>query len=234
MVPTYTTSTRNRARRCSGLGGQYTSTDSAIRQLVQQGFVGRGPAASDRTPGRRQHQERLRRTILGTGVPLKTNDELRALVGRYLHRVYGELVRRRPRDVHQLPAARGVGVRRPGARTSSACRGSNREASARRSIMTRATTRTARSRALLVNLNNHRPTATGSAGSKQLRRLPRGWPRLLLGTAQAIVLAPCASFNQCDCGRAASQPMHPCQLRGYKLGQYTGNSTCPRSKSRSD
>jgi hypothetical protein len=72
-----------------GLGGQYTTTQSAIVSAF----------------GRASWNEDTQRAILvmaagniknnyddylGTGVPLKTNDQLRAFVGRYLHRVYDD------------------------------------------------------------------------------------------------------------------------------------------------
>jgi len=73
-----------------GVGGQYTSTESAIasvfskaswdedKQRVIALLVG-GSIKNDYDD------------YLGSGQPLKTNDELRALVGRYLHRVHGDL-----------------------------------------------------------------------------------------------------------------------------------------------
>jgi len=70
-----------------GLGGQYTTTESAIANLFGRaswnedkqraiGMLAAGNIKNDYD------------NYLGTGVPLKTNDQLRALVGRYLHRVY--------------------------------------------------------------------------------------------------------------------------------------------------
>jgi hypothetical protein len=72
-----------------GVGGQYTTTESAIASVFSR-------ASWDE-----DHQRviallaggKIRNDYddyLGTGVPLKTNDELRALVGRYLYRVYGD------------------------------------------------------------------------------------------------------------------------------------------------
>jgi hypothetical protein len=72
-----------------GIGAQYTSTDSVIASLFARaswdrdhqrviGLVAAGNIKNDYDD------------YLGTGVPLKTNDELSAFVTRYLYRVYGD------------------------------------------------------------------------------------------------------------------------------------------------
>ncbi len=72
-----------------GLSGQYTSTESVIA------------SAFARASWDRDHQRLIGvlaagnikndyDDYLGTGQPLKTNDQLRALVGRYLYRVYDD------------------------------------------------------------------------------------------------------------------------------------------------
>jgi hypothetical protein len=72
-----------------GVGGQYTTTNSAIASLFARtsweedkqraiALVAAGNIKNDYDD------------YLGSGVPLKTNDQLRAVVGRYLHRVYGD------------------------------------------------------------------------------------------------------------------------------------------------
>jgi hypothetical protein len=72
-----------------GVGGQYTTTESAILS-----FFGRASWNEDKQRAigvlvagniKNDYDD-----YLGTGVPLETNDQLRALVGRYLHRVYGD------------------------------------------------------------------------------------------------------------------------------------------------
>jgi hypothetical protein len=71
-----------------GLGGQYTTTDSAIASAFARAswakdtqrviaLLAAGNIKNDYDD------------YLGTGVPLETNDQLRALVGRYLYRVDG-------------------------------------------------------------------------------------------------------------------------------------------------
>ena len=73
-----------------GVGAQYTTTESAILSLFARaswnedkqrviGLVAGGKIRNDYDD------------YLGTGVPLKTDDELAAVVGRYLHRVRGDL-----------------------------------------------------------------------------------------------------------------------------------------------
>lgn len=71
-----------------GVGAQYTTTNSAILSLFARaswnedrdrviGMVGGGKIRND-------YED-----YLGTGAPLKTNDEFSMFLGRYLHRVYG-------------------------------------------------------------------------------------------------------------------------------------------------
>lgn len=72
-----------------GLAGQYTTTQSVIASVF-------GKTSWDED----QHRANLLLAggnirndyddYLGSGVPLKTNDELKALVGRYLYRTYGD------------------------------------------------------------------------------------------------------------------------------------------------
>jgi hypothetical protein len=72
-----------------GVAGQYTSTESVIASMFARAswdednqrliaLVAGGKIRNDYND------------YLGTGVPLKTSDDLRALVGRYLHRVDGD------------------------------------------------------------------------------------------------------------------------------------------------
>ena len=72
-----------------GVGGQYTTTESAIAS-----FFGRASWDEDRQRAIGMFAAGAIKNdyddYLGTGVPLKTNDQLHALVGRYLHRVYGD------------------------------------------------------------------------------------------------------------------------------------------------
>jgi hypothetical protein len=71
-----------------GIGGQCTTTESAIATLFaraswvedNQRLIALPAAGSIRN----DYDD-----YLGTGVPLQTNDELRALVGRHLHHVHG-------------------------------------------------------------------------------------------------------------------------------------------------
>jgi hypothetical protein len=72
-----------------GVGAQYTTTDSVIGSVF-------GRASWDRDQQRAIGLLALGNIkndyddYLGTGVPLKTDDDLHALVGRYLYRVYGD------------------------------------------------------------------------------------------------------------------------------------------------
>jgi hypothetical protein len=71
-----------------GVGGQYTSTDSVVAAAFAKMSFGadhhRVVALAAGGVIKNDYDD-----YLGTGVPLKTEDDLRALVGRYLYRVKG-------------------------------------------------------------------------------------------------------------------------------------------------
>jgi hypothetical protein len=72
-----------------GVAGQYTTTDSAIASLFARASwdEDKQRAIAVLVAGNIKNNYD---DYLGTGVPLKTNDQLRAFVGRYLHRVYDD------------------------------------------------------------------------------------------------------------------------------------------------
>lgn len=72
-----------------GVNGQYTSTGSVIAAVVSKLSFGedhhRVMALIAAGNIRNDYDD-----FLGTGVPLKSNDELRALFGRYMYRIWGD------------------------------------------------------------------------------------------------------------------------------------------------
>lgn len=199
-----------------GLGGQYTTTESAIASVFSR-------ASWDR-----DHQRviallaggNIRNDYddyLGTGVPLKTRDELRALVGRYLYRVTGDwfagvqgtytnyqLLGESAFDDQVLDVLGLKGFKSGGAGLSIYHDSRDNENSPHGGV--------------LMNLNNiaYRDWIAGS-NNFDVYRLDT---RVFLPHGDGNVFA-IRQFNQIT-SDAPSGAFAPVQLRGYKLGEYLG------------
>jgi hypothetical protein len=199
-----------------GLGGQYTSSDSAIASVFSRaswdedhqrviGLLAAGNIKNDYDD------------YLGTGVPLKTNDQLRALVGRYLYRVHGDwfvgaqgtytnyqLLGESAFDDQVLDVLGLQGFKSAGVGASIYHDSRDNENSPQKGV--------------LVNLNNiaYRDWLAGSNNFDVYRADARAF----FSHGEGHVLAV-RQFNQLT----ASAPLSayaPVQLRGYKMGQYLG------------
>ena len=199
-----------------GLGGQYTSTES----LIASAFA--------RTSWDKDHQRGILLLAagnikndyddyLGTGVPLKTNSELRALVGRYLYRIWGDwligaqgaysnfqLLGESSFDDQVIDVLGLQGFKSGGVGASIYHDSRDNENSPTHGFM--------------MNLNNiaYRDWIAGS-DSFDVYRLDT---RAFFSHGNGSVLA-LRQFNQFtnDAPLSANAPV---QLRGYKLGQYLG------------
>jgi hypothetical protein len=199
-----------------GLGGQYTTTDSAIASLF----------------ARASWEEDKQRVIgvlvagniknnyddyLGTGVPLMTNDQLRAFVGRYLHRVYDDwflgvqgaytnyqLLGESAFDDQVLDVLGLKGFTSGGLGLSAYHDSRDNENSPQKGF--------------LLNLNNiaYRDWIAGSNNFDVYRVDFRDFFPHGEGNVLAV-----RQFNQLT-SNAPAAAYAPVQLRGYKVGQYLG------------
>lgn len=199
-----------------GVGGQYTTTESAIASLFSKAswnednqrviaLLAAGSIKNDYDD------------YLGTGEPLKTNDELRALVGRYLHRVYGDLflgvqgtytnyqlLGESAFDDQVLDVLGLQGFKSAGIGLSAYFDSRDDENSPQRGLM--------------MNLNNiaYRDWLAGSSDFDVYRADFRAF----FSHGDGHVLAV-RQFNQLTVD-APPSAFAPVQLRGYKMGQYLG------------
>ena len=199
-----------------GIGGQYTTTESAIASLFSR-------ASWDHDNSRLIAllvTGKIRNDYddyLGTGVPLKTNDELSALVGRYLHRVWGDLfvgvqgtytdyqmVGDSAFDDQMLDVLGLQGFKSAGLGLSAYFDSRDDENSPQRGAM--------------VNLNNiaYREWLAGENDFDVYRADLRGYFSHGDGHVFAV-----RQFNQLT-SDAPPSAFAPVQLRGYKMGQYLG------------
>jgi hypothetical protein len=197
-----------------GVGGQYTTTESAIA------------SAFARASWDEDHQRVIALVAggnirndyddyLGTGVPLKTKDELRAVVGRYLHRVIGDwfagvqgtytnyqLLGQSAFDDQVLDILGLQGFKSGGVGVSIYHDSRDNENSPHEGV--------------LMNLNNiaYRDWIAG-ANNFDVYRLDT---RIFLPHGDDNVFA-IRQFNQLT-SNAPPAAFAPVQLRGYKMGQY--------------
>jgi len=199
-----------------GIGGQYTTTDSIIASLFAKAswnedtsrailLLAGGNIKNDYDD------------YLGTGVPLKTNDDLRALVGRYLHRISGDwfagvqgtytnyqLLGDSAFDDQVLDVLGLRGFKSGGLGLSIYHDSRDNENSPHHGFM--------------INLNNvaYREWIAGD-NDFDVYRLDT---RVFLPHGEGNVIA-IRQYNQLT-DDAPSSAFAPVQLRGYKMGQYLG------------
>jgi hypothetical protein len=201
-----------------GINGQYTSTDSVIVGLVTKlsfgedyhRFIGLAVAGNIRNDYN---------DFLGTGVPLKSNDELRALFGRYLYRIWGDwflgaqaintnytLIGDSMLDEQALAVLGLSGFRSGG--LGAVIFHDSRDSE------------TSPTRGVYINANNvaYREWMAGT-DNFDVYRLDT---RVFLPEGGGHVLA-LRQFNQWTVG-APPSAYAPVQLRGYKFGQYLGKN----------
>ena len=199
-----------------GIGAQYTTTESAILTLFARTSWNqdkqRAIALAAGGKIRNDYDD-----YLGTGQPLKTNDELAAFVGRYLHRVRGDLflgvqgiysnyqVLGESASDDQILDILGLqGFKSGGLGVSIYYDSRDNESSARKGV--------------LVNVNNiaYRDWLAGSDNFDVYRVETRAFFPHGKGHVLAV-----RQFNKLT-SDAPPTAFAAVQLRGYKAGQYLG------------
>lgn len=199
-----------------GVSGQYTTTESAIAGLFSRASWDedhqRAIALLAGGKIRNDYDD-----YLGTGVPLKTNDELRALVGRYLYRVTGDwfvgaqgtytnyqLLGQSAFDDQVLDILGLQGIKSGGLGLAIYHDSRDNEFSPQKGV--------------LANLNNiaYRDWIAGPDNFDVYRADFRAF----FAHGEGNVLAV-RQFNQLT-SNAPLSAFAPVQLRGYKMGQYLG------------
>jgi hypothetical protein len=201
-----------------GINGQYTSTGSTIAGLVSKLSFGedhhRIIALAFGGNIKNDYED-----FLGTGVPLKSSDELRALFGRYLYRFWGDFFVG-AQGISTNYAMIGDSIQDEQALSVLGLGGFRSAGLGAVLFHDSRDSETAPTRGLYVNANNvaYREALAGEENFDVYRLdtryfIPEGGGHVLAlrQMNQWTVDAPSSAFA-------------PVQLRGYKMGQYLGEN----------